>query len=193
MTTYVKVISDANLTPDTTDRGGEYWQVLGGGGGGVGTVTSVGVTDGNGFNLTVTNPTSTPTISLATTVTGMVKGNGTALSAAVQGTDYYAPGGTDVAVVDGGTGASTAAGALTNLGFTATITELNYTDGVTSAIQTQLDAKVDIAGDTMTGALIARDHGTGTTAEIGNIIYDTGAPPAANTVPEGTIFVQYNA
>lgn len=30
---------------------------------------------------------------------------------------------------------------LVDLGFTASITELNYTDGVTSAIQTQLDAK----------------------------------------------------
>lgn len=34
-----------------------------------------------------------------------------------------------------------AATALTNLGLTATAAELNYTDGVTSAIQTQLDAK----------------------------------------------------
>ena len=33
--------------------------------------------------------------------------------------------------------------ALTNLGFTATIAELNYTDGVTSNFQTQLDAKVE--------------------------------------------------
>jgi len=31
--------------------------------------------------------------------------------------------------------------ALTNLGLTATATELNYTDGVTSSIQTQLDSK----------------------------------------------------
>ena len=31
--------------------------------------------------------------------------------------------------------------ALTRMGFTSTITELNYTDGVTSAIQTQLNAK----------------------------------------------------
>ena len=36
---------------------------------------------------------------------------------------------------------------------TATATELNYVDGVTSAIQTQLDNKVDISGDTMTGNL----------------------------------------
>lgn len=51
-----------------------------------------------------------------TAITGVLKGNGSAISAASQGTDYYAPSGTDVAVVDGGTGASTASGALTNLG-----------------------------------------------------------------------------
>lgn len=59
-------------------------------------------------------------------------------------------------VVAGGTGATTAAAALTNLGLTATAAELNvldgipgtltateigYLDGVTSAIQTQLDGK----------------------------------------------------
>lgn len=44
-------------------------------------------------------------------------------------------------VAKGGTGATTAAAALTNLGLTATATELNYCDGVTSAIQTQLDGK----------------------------------------------------
>lgn len=43
----------------------------------------------------------------ATTLTGIVKGNGTsAFSAASAGTDYYAPGGTDVAVADGGTNLS---------------------------------------------------------------------------------------
>lgn len=36
---------------------------------------------------------------------------------------------------------------------TASATELNYVDGVTSAIQTQLDGKVSDTGDTMTGAL----------------------------------------
>lgn len=42
---------------------------------------------------------------------------------------------------------------LTDLGVTSTATELNYTDGVTSSIQTQLDAMVEKAGDTMTGDL----------------------------------------
>ncbi len=41
----------------------------------------------------------------------------------------------------GGTGATTASGALTNLGITATASELNYVDGVTSKIQTQLNNK----------------------------------------------------
>ena len=45
-------------------------------------------------------------------------------------------------IVNGGTGASTAAGALTNLGITATATELNYCYGVTSNIQTQLNHRM---------------------------------------------------
>ena len=44
-------------------------------------------------------------------------------------------------IANGGTGSTTASGALSNLGLTATATELNYCDGVTSAIQTQLNAK----------------------------------------------------
>ena len=47
-----------------------------------------------------------------------------------------------VAITAGGTGAITAAAALTNLGLTATAAELNYCDGVTSAIQTQLNGKL---------------------------------------------------
>lgn len=46
-----------------------------------------------------------------------------------------------VPIAKGGTGATTASGVLTNLGITATATELNYVDGVTSNIQIQLDAK----------------------------------------------------
>ena len=44
-----------------------------------------------------------------------------------------------VSIAKGGTGATTAAAALTNLGLSATATELNYCDGVTSKIQDQLD------------------------------------------------------
>lgn len=61
------------------------------GGGGTGTVTSVSVVTNNGFLGTVENPTTTPAITISTTVTGMVKGNGTAISAAVANVDYATP------------------------------------------------------------------------------------------------------
>lgn len=47
---------------------------------------------------------------------GMVEVASGVMGTATAGTDYYAPGSTDVAVADGGTGASTASGARTNLG-----------------------------------------------------------------------------
>jgi hypothetical protein len=64
----------------------------GGGGGGAGTVTLVSVNNANGFSATVANPGTTPAITMQTTVTGVLKGNGTAISAAVAGMDYEAVG-----------------------------------------------------------------------------------------------------
>jgi len=58
---------------------------------GVGTVTSASVISANGFAGTVATDTSTPAITLTTSITGVIKGNGTALSAATAGTDYIAP------------------------------------------------------------------------------------------------------
>ena len=53
-----------------------------------GTVTSVSVVSANGFAGTVATATSTPAITLTTSITGILKGNGTAISAAVANTDY---------------------------------------------------------------------------------------------------------
>jgi hypothetical protein len=55
---------------------------------GTGTVTSVSVVSANGLAGTVATDTTTPAITLSTTVTGLLKGNGTAISAAVANTDY---------------------------------------------------------------------------------------------------------
>jgi len=57
---------------------------------GTGTVTSASVVSANGFNGSVATSTTTPAITLSTSVTGILKGNGTAISAATAGTDYIA-------------------------------------------------------------------------------------------------------
>jgi hypothetical protein len=69
---------------------GTTWVELGTGSG---SVTSVSVVSSNGFAGTVATATSTPAITLTTTVTGLLKGNGTSISAASAGTDYLAPNG----------------------------------------------------------------------------------------------------
>jgi hypothetical protein len=60
---------------------------------GAGSVTSTSVVTANGFAGTVATATTTPAITLTTSVTGVLKGNGTAISAATAGTDYVAPSG----------------------------------------------------------------------------------------------------
>lgn len=64
---------------------GSAWVYLGTGGG---TVTTESVVSANGFAGSVANATTTPAITLSTTVTGVLKGNGTAISAATSGTDF---------------------------------------------------------------------------------------------------------
>lgn len=49
---------------------------------GSGTVTTISVVSTNGFAGTVANATTTPAITLSTTITGILQGNGTAISAA---------------------------------------------------------------------------------------------------------------
>lgn len=67
------------------------WNILVSGPPGVGgTVSSVSITSANGFAGTVANPTTTPAITVSTSITGILKGNGAAISAATSGTDYSA-------------------------------------------------------------------------------------------------------
>ena len=80
------------------------------GGAGVGTVTNVSVISLNGFAGTVATSSSTPAITITTSITGMLKGNGTAISAATSGTDY-APG--TGALTTGIIKSTTTTGALT--------------------------------------------------------------------------------
>ena len=77
----------------TIDAQGRITAAANGSGGGGGTVTSVSVVSANGFTGTVATASTTPAITLTTSITGLLKGNGTAISAATAGTDYLTPGG----------------------------------------------------------------------------------------------------
>jgi hypothetical protein len=92
--------------------------------GGSGTVTKASVVSANGFAGTVATDTTTPAITITTSITGILKGNATAISAATAGTDYVVPSGSitgsaaslsaTLAVASGGTGVTTSTGSGAN-------------------------------------------------------------------------------
>jgi hypothetical protein len=81
------IIGDGSATSFL--RGNGTWgPATGGGGGGV---TAVSVATANGFAGASDGNVTTPTITLTTPLTGLLKGNGTAMVAAVGGTDFLRP------------------------------------------------------------------------------------------------------
>ena len=93
--------------------------------GAAGTVTSASVVTANGFAGTVATATTTPAITLTTSITGVLKGNGTAISAAVAGTDYVTPTGTETL-----TNKTVEAGTFTN-GYTEEVFTGNSSTAIT--------------------------------------------------------------
>jgi hypothetical protein len=99
-----------------------------------GTVTSASVVSANGFAGTVATATTTPAITLSTSITGVVKGNGTAISAATAGTDYVEPAtATSFTATQTFTGSTTSLGAVfqdaaevTTVSATAATGTINY-------------------------------------------------------------------
>jgi hypothetical protein len=135
---------------------------------GSGTVTSASVVSANGFAGTVATATTTPAITISTSITGVLKGNGTAISAATAGTDYSA--GTS-ANTSGLVYSTTTTGALT----TATGAQVSTALGTTA-----------ISGNAanVTGIVAAANGGTAqSTYATGDIIYAS----AANTLSKLTV------
>jgi hypothetical protein len=153
--------------------------------GNIATQTASSVTITGGSITGITDLTVADGGTGASTLTGYVKGAGTTAltaSATIPNTDITGLGTmstqaassvaitggsisgiTDLAVADGGTGASTGAGAVSNFGITATIAELNFVAGVTSSIQTQLGTKIPNNADAaLTGGYTTTADADGT-------------------------------
>ena len=145
-----------------------------------GTVTAVSVATANGLAGTSSGG-ATPALTLSTTITGVLKGNGTAISAATSGTDYApATSGTSILYGNGsggfsnvtiGTGVAFAGGTLSATGSGGTVTSVAAltlgTTGTdlsstvaTSTTTPVITLNVPTASATNRGALSAADWTT---------------------------------
>jgi len=152
------------------DSAAGYWKNVTASSIGLGTVSSVSVVSANGLAGTVATATTTPAITLSTTITGVLKGNGTAISAAASGTDYApATSGTSILYGNGsggfsnvtiGTGVSFAAGTLSATGSGGTVTSVTGTAPVVSSGGTTPAISMAAATTSVNGYLTSTDWTT---------------------------------
>ncbi|MCA4894676.1 MAG: hypothetical protein ING84_06675 [Cytophagales bacterium] len=128
--------------------------------GGAGSVTTVSVASANGFTGTVATASSTPAITIGTSLTGLLKGNGTALSAATAGTDYQAP---ITLTTTGTSGAATLVGNTLNV---PNYAGTSYTAGTgltltTNTFSVNTSQNISTLSNLTTNGLIKTSGGTG--------------------------------
>jgi hypothetical protein len=159
-----------------------------------GSVTSVSVTSANGFNGTVATATTTPAITLSTTVTGLLKGNGTALLAAVSGTDY-APATSGISLLYGdglggfsnatiGSGLTFSSGTLSSSGGTVTSTSVVTANGFAGTVATATTTPAITLSTTITGLL--KGNSTAISAAVSGTDYSTGTSSLATGLLKST-------
>ena len=181
----------------STGSGAPTWTTDGGG-----TVTSVSVVSANGLNGTVATATTTPAITLSTTITGVLKGNGTAISAATSGTDYApATSGTSILYGNGsggfsnvtiGTGVAFAGGTLSATGSGGTVTSVTGTAPVVSSGGNTPAISMPAATTSVNGYLTSTDwttfnnKGSGTVTSVAALTLGTTGTDLSSTVATGT-------
>ena len=123
----------AKGTPLTNNEVDANWKALQDevAGKGAGTVTAVSVASSNGFTGTSSGG-ATPALTLTTSITGLLKGNGTAISAAVSATDIKTINGTSLlgsgdVVVGGPSGTTSVTGNVTLTSTSTAIQSCNMT------------------------------------------------------------------
>lgn len=153
-----------------------------------GTVKSVSVSSANGLGGTVANATTTPAITLTTSVTGVLKGNGTAISAATSGVDYApATSGTSILYGNGsggfsnvtvGSGLTFSGGTLTSTGSGGSVTTVSVVsaNGLAGTVANASSTPAITLSTTVTGLL--KGNGTSISAASSGSDY---APPTSGT------------
>jgi len=144
-------------------------------GSGSGTVTGMSIASANGFAGTVASASTTPTVTLEVTAAGILKSDGTAVSAATAGTDYATPTQVTNAITTAETYAANAASAAVTTATTAAAS------AAASAIATALTTAEIFATNAV---------GTGNAATASNLAGDTAFPdrvsPKVRTLTDGS-------